>query len=73
MRKVATNVSLPRPLVKRARAWNVNLSELLQSALENEIKQREAQAWLAESKQAIEFYNRRVAEYGTFGDAWRKF
>lgn len=73
MRKVATNVSLPGLLVKRARTWKINLSEVLENALEAEIKQREAQAWLAESKHAIESYNRRVAERGTFSDGWRKF
>ena len=73
MRKVATNVSLPKPLVGRARVWKINLSDLLERALEQEIKDREAQAWLAESKDAIASYNRRVAETGTFSDAWRKF
>lgn len=73
MRKVATNVSLPRPLVKCARAWQINLSELLERALEKEIKDRQAETWLAESKDAIASYNRRVAESGTFSDAWRKF
>jgi antitoxin CcdA len=73
MRKAATNVSLPRPLVGRARHWKINLSELLERALETELKQREAQAWLAESEAAIELYNRRVEAHGVFSDDWRKF
>lgn len=73
VRKVATNVSLPKPLVERARAWKINLSEVLERGLEKEIEQREAEAWLAESQSAIASYNRRVAKAGIFSDGWRKF
>lgn len=73
VRKVATNLSLPKALAGRARAWKINMSEVLERALEIEVEQREAEAWLAESRQAIASYNRRVAKMGTFSDGWRKF
>lgn len=49
------------------------MSEVLERALEQKIEQREAEAWLAESRSAIASYNRRVAKAGTFSDGWRKF
>jgi len=71
--KTATNVSLRSDLAKRARALKINLSQLLETALEERIRQIEREQWLAENQEAIEGYNRRVAKQGVFSQGRRRF
>jgi antitoxin CcdA len=71
--KVATNVSLRRDLVQRAKTHDINLSRVLEGALEDAIKAHERAAWLAENRDAIETYNTRVAKRGVFSEGWRRF
>ena len=71
--KVPTNVSVRADLVKAARAFQINISEVLEAALEREVRQRERARWLEENEDAIDGYNARVADHGVFSDAWRKF
>jgi antitoxin CcdA len=71
--KVPTNLSLRAELLKRARALDINLSELLDAALRKEIRAREREAWLAENRDAISGYNARVGKRGVFSDDWRRF
>ena len=49
VRKVATNLSIRADLVKRARAANVNLSSVMEAALEAELRVKEREVWLAEN------------------------
>lgn len=72
-RKVATNVSLRGDLVLRARALELNFSEVFERALVAAISEAERAAWLAENQDAIADYNARIAERGAFSDAWRRF
>lgn len=72
-RKTATNVSVRADLVKRARELGLNLSGLLESALESAIRTAEREAWEQDSAEAIDQYNAWVAKHGAFGDTWRKF
>ena len=72
-RKAATNLSLPADLVQRAKGLKINLSNVLETALESEIRARERHAWLAENRAAIRAYNERVAKRGMFSDGWRRF
>jgi antitoxin CcdA len=71
--KAATNLSVRVDLVRRARELELNLSEVLERALERAIDEAERDAWLAENDVAIAAYNERVAEQGVFSDRWRKF
>jgi antitoxin CcdA len=73
VRKVPTNVSLPAELVERARKHGLNLSALLERAIEDELRAAEREAWLAENRDAIDGYNEGVARRGLFSDDWRKF
>lgn len=72
-RKTATNLSVRADLVRRARALQLNMSEVLEEALERAIRECEREAWLAENADAISAYNADVAERGVFSDAWRRF
>ena len=72
-RKTATNLSLRADLVRRARELKINLSAVLEDALEQAVRAAEREAWLAENTEAIEDYNARVAKRGVFSDDWRRF
>lgn len=72
-RKTPTNLSVRAELVRRARALQLNLSELFEKALVEAIAAREREIWLAENRDAIEEYNAGVGERGVFSDDWRRF
>lgn len=72
-RKTATNLSLRSDLVQRARELKINLSAVLEAALEQAVRAAEREAWLAENSEAIEDYNARVTKRGVFSDDWRRF
>ncbi|MBY0276663.1 type II toxin-antitoxin system CcdA family antitoxin [Candidatus Binatia bacterium] len=72
-RKTATNLSLRTDLVQRAKSLKINLSSVVEAALESEIRTREQQAWLCENRDAIRAYNDRVHRDGVFGDRIRRF
>lgn len=73
IRKVPANLSVKAELVERARALGVNLSEVLEAALEEAIRQREQARWLEENEEAIDDYNAHIARNGSFGDTHRRF
>lgn len=66
-------MSIRSDLVKRAKALKVNLSQLLERALEAELKERERLEWLELNAEAIAAYNDQVADRGVFSDVWRPF
>ena len=72
-RKAPTNLSLRVDLVHRARALGLNLSEVVEHALEKAILEAERARWLAENEQAIAQYNAFVEKHGVFGDDLRQF
>jgi len=72
-RKTPTNLSLRADLVQRAKSLKINLSSVVESALESEIRTREQAAWLSENRDAIRAYNDRVRREGVFGDRIRRF
>ena len=72
-RKTATNLSLRADLVRRARELKINLSAVLEAALEHAVRAAERDAWLAENADAIDDYNERVTKLGVFSDDWRRF
>lgn len=72
-RKTPTNLSVRADLVRRAREIHLNMSKVLEEALERAIREHERAAWLAENETAIADYNAQVARRGVFSDDWRKF
>jgi antitoxin CcdA len=73
VRKTPTNLSLRIDLVKRAKALDLNLSEVVETALEQAIVAAEQARWLAENEAAIEYYNKFIEEHGVFGAEFRDF
>ena len=72
-RKTSTNLSVRSDLVRRARELKINLSRLLESGLEAELRSAERKAWLSENQDAIRAYNDQVEKRGVFSNRWRKF
>lgn len=72
-RKTATNLSLRADLVRRAKELSINLSEVVEPALEHAIRVAERETWLSANEQAIREYNAELEKRGTFGDDWRRF
>lgn len=73
VRKAPTNLSLRIDLVERAKALDLNLSEVVETALEQAIVAAEQARWLAENEAAIDYYNKFVEEHGVFGEEFRDF
>lgn len=72
-RKTPTNLSLRIDLVQRAKALGLNLSDVVESALEKAILAAEQARWLAENEEAIDHYNAVIEKYGLFGEEFRQF
>ena len=72
-RKVPTNLSLRSDLVRRAKALGLNISEAVDAALEDVIRDAERTAWLRENEEAIADYNEAIESRGVFSDDWRTF
>lgn len=72
-RKTPTNLSLRADLVRRAKKLGLNLSEILNIALEQAVRAAEGRAWVEENRDAIDEYNALVAKRGVFGDGRRRF
>lgn len=71
--KKAANLTVRADLLEEARARKINLSQTLETALAAEIKRRREAEWLEQNKEAIEAYNREIAEHGLWSDGLRQF
>lgn len=71
--KKACNVSVNEDLLRQAKALGINLSQTLEAELERRVREARAKAWAEENKDAIDAYNRYVAEHGLWSDGLRAF
>ena len=71
--KKATNLSVNRDLLERAKALNINLSQSFEQHLEMLVREAEQKRWRAENRDAIESYNERIEREGVFSDGLRRF
>jgi antitoxin CcdA len=67
--KKAVNLTVDATLLEAARAGNVNISALLEKALEADAKHR----WLVDNSQAIEAFNEEVLAHGAWSDGIRSW
>ncbi len=70
---MSMTLSLRLDLVQRAKALDLELSEVVERALEKAILEAEQARWPAENKDAIDYYNAFVEEHGYFGEEFREF
>jgi antitoxin CcdA len=71
--KKAANLSIRADLLEEARAYKINLSQTLETALADVVKKEKERRWLEENRPAIEAYNREIAEHGLWSDGLRLF
>lgn len=71
--KKATNVSLNRELLKKARELDINLSATLEKALHECIAEKERAIWKEKNRRAVEAYNDDIKELGLFSTHSRSF
>jgi antitoxin CcdA len=67
-RKRAVNLFVDVELLEEARRLRINISETLERRLRTIVKAEQERRWLEENREAIEAYNRRVAEHGLLSD-----
>lgn len=67
------NLSIRSDLLGQARALDINLSSELEKHLAEVIRQRRAEQWLKDNREAIEAYNRYVEKHGVWSDGLRSF
>jgi antitoxin CcdA len=70
--KRPTNLSVRGDLVEAARAARLNLSALLERALEEELVRVKWRQWRQENVASIAAYNRHVKAYGAFTQIWMR-
>ena len=71
--KKAANLSVNADLLAQARDLKINLSRVFEERLVEVVLETKRKAWLEENRPAIDDYNRRIMERGSFGDSVRRF
>ena len=71
--KRAANLSVNAGLLDEAKALEINLSATFERALEEAVRARKRERWLAENRDAIAAYNERIERDGMFSDGLRSF
>lgn len=69
----AANLSIDSSLLDQARSLKINLSATLERALEQEVRTRRREQWLADNRDAISAYNLRIERDGMLSDHVRAF
>lgn len=63
-----TNISLDADLLRDAREFDINVSRACEQGLAQEVRKRKWAKWQEDNREAIEAYNRRVAQHGIASD-----
>ncbi len=71
--KVRTNVTLSQDLLEVSKRLNINVSAVLEESLRLSIKNKLAEVWLDENREAIALYNADVEKNGVFSQMDRSF
>ncbi|MEO5566148.1 MAG: type II toxin-antitoxin system CcdA family antitoxin [Luteimonas sp.] len=70
--KRAANLSVNAELLDQAKALKINLSATFERALDEAVRARKREQWLAENREGIAAYNEYVARNGVFSPMFRK-
>ena len=73
LKKRAVNLRIDESLIDQAKAMHINLSQTLETSLVEVLREKKQQAWLADNKDAVTAYNRRIEKQGVFSDGLRQF
>ncbi|MEO5763900.1 MAG: type II toxin-antitoxin system CcdA family antitoxin [Casimicrobiaceae bacterium] len=73
MARKATNLSADAELLREAKALDLSLSRVFDSALRDAVAEARRARWLAENRDALDAYNRHIERDGVFSDGVRGF
>ena len=71
--KKPTNLSINADLLRLARESQINLSQTLEQCLVEMMREQQRRKWREENREAVDAYNRRIAESGVFSEGLRRF
>jgi antitoxin CcdA len=71
--KKPTNLTINSDLLVKAKDLQINISAVLESALEETLKQKKQQEWLNQNTESIEGFNKSINDFGVFSDDLRTF
>lgn len=71
--KKATNLTLNARALEVAREMGMNVSQVVDTLLQAEVRRLYRERWLADNREAIAEYNERVRRDGVFSDGLRGF
>jgi Post-segregation antitoxin (ccd killing mechanism protein) encoded by the F plasmid len=71
--KKPTNLTVNSDLLSKAKDLKINISAVLESALEETLKQKKRQEWISTNKDSIDGYNSVINDVGIFSDSMRSF
>ena len=72
-RKRPVRLAVDERLLERAKRLNLNLSQVLEEALAEAIRRREADEWLERNRAALVAYNKHLEKHGVFSEDLRSF
>ncbi len=71
--KKPANLSINGDLLQQAKEHRINLSQALESRLEELLREEKQRQWQKDNQAAVEEYNRRIEARGAFSDGLRHF
>jgi len=72
-RRKPVNLSIQQHLIDEARSAGLNLSGVLEEALDARLRETRIARWQDENREAIDEFNAYIEKYGCFGDEYRSF
>jgi antitoxin CcdA len=71
--KKPTNLTINSDLLSKAKDLHINISAVLESALEQTLKQKKSKEWKEQNAESIDGYNKTINDFGVFSDDLRVF
>jgi antitoxin CcdA len=71
--KKPTNLTVNSDLLIKAKDLQINISAVLESALEEALKQKKRKEWIEENSESMDGYNKVINDFGIFSDGIRTF
>jgi antitoxin CcdA len=71
--KKPTSLTINSDLLGKAKDLKINISAVLESALEEVVKQKKRTDWIEQNANAINGYNKTITDFGVFSDDIRTF
>jgi antitoxin CcdA len=71
--KKPTNLTINSDLLLKVKDLQINISAVLELALEETLKNKKQQEWLNQNTEYIDGYNKSINDFGAFSDDLRTF